>query len=257
LRKVSIVALFIVSLLTANSQGVQETAPSESIVQIADHQSFGPYLTDANGLSLYVFRTDAEAEGGTACLDRCAENWPPLLLSGGEVEATGGLKAELLGSFERPDGTIQATYNGWPLYRSARDQEAGQTRGQGLGNVFYLISPEGSLITEARAAEAPDVNEELFATLMSEGHPLFSRHCATCHGNEGQGLVGPALNGMRNIAGTRFIVTTILQGRTHHGMPAFAGVLNDREIAALATYVRNSWSNEFGPVVEEEVSQYR
>ena len=47
--------------------------------------------------------------------NRCAVNWPPLIVEG-KPTAGEGVNADLLGTVERTDGTMQATYNGWPLY---------------------------------------------------------------------------------------------------------------------------------------------
>jgi predicted lipoprotein with Yx(FWY)xxD motif len=46
----------------------------------------------------------------------------------------------------RTDGTTQVTYNGWPLYYYAKDQQAGDTTGEGVGSVWYLVSPTGDKV---------------------------------------------------------------------------------------------------------------
>lgn len=97
--------------------------------------------------------------------------------------------------------------------------------------------------------------EETLDVLMEEGREVFLRTCNACHGSQGQGGVGPALDGHFLLRDTGFLVGTILNGI--QGMPPHRDILNDREIAAVATYVRNSWSNSFGPVQEREVSALR
>lgn len=91
---------------------------------------------------------------------------------------------------------------------------------------------------------------------MAEGGPLYGRNCAACHGAEGQGGAGDRLVGSPMVATVGGSVNQILSGSPERGMPPFAR-LNDREIAAIATYMRNSWGNAYGPVTPEVVRQSR
>jgi predicted lipoprotein with Yx(FWY)xxD motif len=57
----------------------------------------------------------------------------------------------MLSTITRDDGTMQVTYNGWPLYLFHADAAAGDTNGQGLdefGGLWYLVSPAGEAIQE-------------------------------------------------------------------------------------------------------------
>lgn len=104
---------------------------------------FGPILSDADGNVLYLFTPD---EGGeSTCYDACADSWPPLL---GSPSPGDGVDESLLGTTERSDGSIQVTYAGWPLYYFAADAAAGDTNGQGLNSVWFVVSPDGEAITE-------------------------------------------------------------------------------------------------------------
>ena len=47
-----------------------------------------------------------------------------------------------------PDGTVQATYNGWPLYYYAKDKQPGDTTGQDVGKVWYVIAPSGDAVNK-------------------------------------------------------------------------------------------------------------
>lgn len=105
----------------------------------------GTILTDAEGLTLYVFLNDSEGE--STCYDDCAVTWPPLETEG-EAQAGEGVEASLLETSERQDGTLQVTYNGMPLYYFADDAEPGDTNGQGIGDVWFVLSPEGEPIRE-------------------------------------------------------------------------------------------------------------
>ncbi|MDN5863847.1 MAG: hypothetical protein L0I62_01315 [Gammaproteobacteria bacterium] len=126
---------------------VDTAAVDTAIVATATQTPYGSYLVDAAGISLYLFKADSRG-GKSTCYDRCAEVWPPLL-SDGEPEAGGQAKAGLLGTIERRNGSTQVTYNGWPLYYYAPDDEAGDTKGQdvhGFGAEWYLVTPAGSVV---------------------------------------------------------------------------------------------------------------
>jgi predicted lipoprotein with Yx(FWY)xxD motif len=56
------------------------------------------------------------------------------------------LNASLLGTSPRTDGAEQVTYNGWPLYYFANDAAPGDTNGQGVNDVWYVIAPSGEVI---------------------------------------------------------------------------------------------------------------
>lgn len=114
----------------------------------SDDSAFGLILTDRRGNTLYAFLPDEQ--GPSTCYDDCAANWPPLMAQG-ELEVSGNdedpTDDSLLGTARRDDGGRQVTYNGWPLYFFAGDEGPGDTNGQGVGDVWYVVSPEGEPIT--------------------------------------------------------------------------------------------------------------
>jgi predicted lipoprotein with Yx(FWY)xxD motif len=68
-------------------------------------------------------------------------------LTTGDPVAGDGIDASKLGTTTRTDGTVQVTYNGWPLYYYVKDAQAGDVVGQGVGSVWYVISPAGEMVT--------------------------------------------------------------------------------------------------------------
>lgn len=105
----------------------------------------GSYLTDADGMALYLFTADSEGE--TTCYDACADKWPPLTTSGEPATEAPDLRENLLGTIEREDGSMQVTYAGHPLYYYASDSRPGDTTGQDVhdsGGEWYLVTPEGT-----------------------------------------------------------------------------------------------------------------
>ena len=119
---------------------------AEATIEVAD-ASLGEILADADGNTLYMFVPDEEQNGEPTCYDDCAEAWPALEAEG-EVVAGEGLDQSLLGSVERTDGATQVTYNDLPLYFFSGDEAAGDTNGQGLMDVWYVVSPEGEPVDQ-------------------------------------------------------------------------------------------------------------
>jgi mono/diheme cytochrome c family protein len=108
------------------------------------------------------------------------------------------------------------------------------------------------------------------ATGMRRGGALYEQHCAQCHGadGKGKGRDWPALagnisviapypgNAIRMVLEGGFAPATGGNPRPH-GMPPFGQALGDDDVAALVTYVRNSWGNSAGGVTSLQVKQAR
>ena len=117
----------------------------EDVLAVAD-SDLGEIIVDGNGMTLYHF--DPDAQGDPTCVDACAETWPPLLTTEGP-SAGEGVDESLLGFAPRADageGTSQVTYNDWPLYRFSGDTAPGDTNGQGVGDTWHVIGPDGEPI---------------------------------------------------------------------------------------------------------------
>lgn len=250
---VPLTLLLTVAVLVTQVTAQQGDAPT---LTVADNAEWGQHLADADGMSLYLYTLD---EAGTsACVDACTNNWPPVLVDDvTAVTLADGLDAALVGTIERADGSSQLTYGGAPLYTFRRDTEAGQIRGQALGSQFYLVSVTGTALTDAIPEAATVIDEDLMAALMSEGRLTFATNCAVCHGAEGGGAIGPGFHGNSILGDKLFVINRVLDGFIDHGMPPFGTALSDRQVSAVTTYIRNSWGNEFGPVLEEEVATER
>ena len=114
--------------------------------------SLGPVLVDSAGRTLYLYRAD---KGTTsACSGACAQVWPPLAAHGTPTAAP-GVKASLLGTTRRSDGTAQVTYAGHPLYSYTADSGPGSVTGQGVtsfGAAWYALNPSGQAVRTTPAA---------------------------------------------------------------------------------------------------------
>ncbi len=110
-------------------------------IGIATSATLGAYLTGPNGLALYVKTTDTA--NTSTCTGDCLTNWPALTVAAGQTPVAGTGVTGALGTFTRPEGSTQVTYNGLPLYYWVSDTKAGDTTGQGIGG-FVVASVSGT-----------------------------------------------------------------------------------------------------------------
>jgi predicted lipoprotein with Yx(FWY)xxD motif len=104
----------------------------------------GTVVVDGQGYTLYRFDKDNAKPPTSNCADECAQKWPPVLATPGTPLTVEGVEQEAVGTINRPDGTIQLTINGWPVYRYSGDPQPGATTGQGIdGGVWAAVTPEG------------------------------------------------------------------------------------------------------------------
>jgi mono/diheme cytochrome c family protein len=102
------------------------------------------------------------------------------------------------------------------------------------------------------SAQSPDHGKKE----QSEGEEVYMQaRCFACHGGYGFGAAGPRFRQNRMIGLGDYVVGQILIGRGI--MPSFADSLSDQQIAAVATYIRTSWGNEFEAVKPSDVAHVR
>jgi predicted lipoprotein with Yx(FWY)xxD motif len=109
----------------------------------------GMILVNSSGHTLYLFGKDKN--GKSACSGSCAKFWPPLLRHGKTTHGS-GVKASMIGTTRRSNGSLQLTYNKHPLYTFALDKQAGQTKGEGnlaFGAKWYAVSAKGTAVKKA------------------------------------------------------------------------------------------------------------
>jgi predicted lipoprotein with Yx(FWY)xxD motif len=111
----------------------------------------GDVLVGPNGRTLYIFTKDTKNTSN--CYDTCATNWPPLLTDLPPQAAT-GIKNNLIGTTKRTDGKMQVTYAGMPLYYWAKDKAPGDMTGQNVGEVWFVVQPDGKIIQRAAPTSA-------------------------------------------------------------------------------------------------------
>lgn len=165
LLKLSVPALAVCLLLAAcgsskssttaasSAPATQTTGSSGATVKTAS-SSLGTILVNAQGMTLY--HLGGEQNGKFICTSTaCTGIWHPLTISAGSTPsgAVGSLS-----TVKRPDGTIQVTYKGTPLYTFASDQQPGETKGQGIKDVgtwtVITTSSNSTPSTEGSSSEA-------------------------------------------------------------------------------------------------------
>jgi predicted lipoprotein with Yx(FWY)xxD motif len=116
-------------------------APAEATVAV-EESDLGEIVVDAEGRTLYMFLADESSE--STCYDECEETWPPLTVDG-EPVAGEGVHGSLATS-ARTDGSTQVTLDGHPLYYFGADETPDDIKGQGVGDVWFVVSPSGEAI---------------------------------------------------------------------------------------------------------------
>ncbi|WP_405866170.1 SCO0930 family lipoprotein [Streptomyces sp. NBC_01515] len=127
----------------------QQAAAAEPAGQltVANNPDLGKVLSDGAGLTLYRFDADTANPPKSNCDGDCATAWPPVPAD--DATAGAGIDKALLGEVTRTDGTKQLTVGGWPAYRYAKDVNAGDVNGQGVGAKWYALAPDGKKATLA------------------------------------------------------------------------------------------------------------
>jgi len=106
--------------------------------------------------------------------------------------------------------------------------------------------------------------------VLAEGGRIYAASCAQCHGDDGKGklpaypplagnravTLSPAVNAIRMTVNGGFPPGTKGNPRPY-GMPPFGHELDDAQVAAVLSWIRNSWGNAASPVTAVEVNRYR
>ena len=123
------------------------------VVQVRYDAALGHVLTDAAGMTLYVFSRDEPDVSN--CVENCAANWPPLIVGDASLITSPLAIPAGFGTTTRADGSVQLTYGGWPLYGWVNDAGPGDTTGQGVGGNWWVanLNPVVQVATHAELGE--------------------------------------------------------------------------------------------------------
>lgn len=123
---------------------VPVASASATTIKVRKSASYGKYLTDSKGLTLYLFTRD-KAKGKSTCFGACEKAWPIVT---GKPKLAKGVKGKV-GTTKRKDGRVQATLNGHPLYYYVDEKKAGQILCHDVfefGGTWLIVSPSAKAI---------------------------------------------------------------------------------------------------------------
>ena len=122
-------------------------AKGPATVKISN-SSLGKILVNGSGRTLYMFTKDGRGNDRCVTTHGCASVWPPLTTNGKPV-ARSGAKSRLLGTIRLPNGGLQVTYAGHPLYTYSADVMPHETDYVGspqFGGTWYAVSSTGGKV---------------------------------------------------------------------------------------------------------------
>jgi predicted lipoprotein with Yx(FWY)xxD motif len=135
-----------VGMSPASSNSGATPAATDVVLNMATDAKLGKILVDGKGMTLYMYTKDTADKSN--CADSCLKSWPPFLTKS-NAKAGDGVDAKLIGTATLADGTKIVTYNHMPLYYWAKDTKSGDTTGQGVGSVWYVVSPDGKSVGQS------------------------------------------------------------------------------------------------------------
>lgn len=119
----------------------------------------GTVLVNGQGQTLYLL--NSETNGKITCTEAngCTQAWPETVLGSGTTAATAGsgVQASLLGTVKDASGSLQVTYNHWPLYTFSGDSGPGVAKGEGISNfggTWYVLNGSGNPVTSAQSSSS-------------------------------------------------------------------------------------------------------
>ena len=145
--------LGVIGFLAAGSVARSATGTTGSVS--LSKTKLGLILVNSKRHTLYMFAKDKN--GKSSCSGSCAKFWPPSLQVG-KPTAGSGVKASLLGTTRRSNGSLQLTYNKHPLYSFVLDKKDGQTNGEGnvaFGARWYAVSAKGTAVVKTSSSSPP------------------------------------------------------------------------------------------------------
>jgi mono/diheme cytochrome c family protein len=168
-------------------------------------------------------------------------------------------------------GPMAEVVAGSTQFWSDADLQATAAYLQSLPQISAQMSVKNSTISNTSVNAKPTFSKPV---LFDKGAEIFTQNCATCHGEHGQGMrvegnvALPALAGNRAVTlpNSTNLVRILLAGGyapstagnpRPFGMPPFAHVLGDEDIAAVTTYIRNAWGNQAASVTAADVVRQR
>jgi predicted lipoprotein with Yx(FWY)xxD motif len=134
---------------SASSAG---TSSSTATVSATNVPGVGTVLVNGQGRTLYMLTSEKGGKVTCTSGNGCTKLWPETIVPNGATAAKGGsgVMSSLLGTVKEDNGSLEVTYNGWPLYTFAGDSGPGVAHGQGItsfGGTWYVLNSAGDPVT--------------------------------------------------------------------------------------------------------------
>ncbi|MCR6711453.1 MAG: hypothetical protein NVV57_01615 [Demequina sp.] len=127
---------------TPASDSTATAAPAaEGAALMTADSSLGTIVVDGSGMTVYMYDSDTQGSGTSTCTGGCLSAWPPVP-GGSDAPTLTGITGDVT-TITGTDGNPQLALNGWPLYYYASDSAAGDTMGQGVGGVWWVLDAAG------------------------------------------------------------------------------------------------------------------
>lgn len=184
LSGLALACLLATALLLGGCQKNEDssTAPAATppAVQLASDAKLGSYLTDGQGNTLYYFVLDVDGSNNCGTPD-CAPAWPVFYAD--KVTVGAGLNAADFTTGKTAAGVSQTLYKGWPLYYYAAPvngkyvrEKPGETTGNGIGDVWYAVRPDYSVMVAMGNVTNTTTNKAAFKPYLidPQGRTLYT-----------------------------------------------------------------------------------
>jgi len=131
-------------------EAITTASPSAYSIYTMSKTGLGTYLVDAKGMTLYFTMRDSAEK--SVVTGSTLQTWPVFYTP--VISGPASLNMSDFGSITRSDGTMQTTFRGYPLYYYANDKAPGDTNGQGIGGVWFIVNPNNFPPTPSATATA-------------------------------------------------------------------------------------------------------
>ncbi|HET7115343.1 MAG TPA: hypothetical protein VFI29_02570 [Hanamia sp.] len=179
----------VLSVLVLSINSCKKTNPvtmpvnSGNDINLANNATLGNYLTNKQGLTLYMFANDADST--SSCTGGCEAIWPPFTDDLSTAKLDAGLSASDFATITTSDGKNQVTYKGWPLYTyspsvsdgngntSNKPEAAGSTKGDGVGGVWFIAKPDYTIMLANKQLTGLDGNNYKSDYTLGTGKTIY------------------------------------------------------------------------------------
>jgi predicted lipoprotein with Yx(FWY)xxD motif len=175
---------------SAGAAARAKAGPAKAL-ELKNDAKLGEIVTDAKGWTLYRSDDDTASPSKSNCSGDCEKLWPPVPAK--DAKATKGVAKSDIGKVKRSDKSWQLTLGGWPVYRYAKDDSPGDTKGQGVKGTWNALTANGGKASakELRAVDDPELGKivadgkgrTLYRYDGDSAWPMKSNCTGTCLGS--------------------------------------------------------------------------